>query len=61
MSEIGLYHYTQVYEDAIRASDYRQATIYHVLDLDHGGLWRDLAYNERSRHRAVLLDFMGKG
>lgn len=61
MSEIGLYNYTKVYEDAIRASSYRKATIYHVLNLDHGGLWRDLAHNQRSRHRAVMVEFIRKG
>lgn len=60
VSEIGLYRYTRTYEDAIRASDYRGATIYHVLDLDHGGLWRDLAMNEDSRHRQVMADFILK-
>jgi hypothetical protein len=58
MSEIGLYNYTKTYEEAIRASDYRGATIYHVLDLDHGGLWRDMALNENSRHREVMADFI---
>lgn len=60
VSEIGLYNYTRIYEEAIRASDYRNATIYHVLDLNHGGLWRDLAQNEDSRHRAVMVDFIKK-
>jgi hypothetical protein len=58
MSEIGLYNYTKTYEEAIRASDYRGATIYHVLDLDHGGLWRDMAMNKNSRHREVMADFI---
>lgn len=58
MSEIGLYNYTKTYEEAIRASDYRGATIYHVLDLDHGGLWRDMAFNDKSRHRQVMADFI---
>lgn len=58
VSEIGLYNYTRTYEEAIRASGYRGATIYHVLDLDHGGLWRDLALNENSRHREVMADFI---
>lgn len=58
VSEIGLYRYTKTYEEAIRASDYRGATIYHVLEFDHGGLWRDLALNQESRHRAVIADFI---
>ncbi|WP_020570494.1 alpha/beta hydrolase [Neolewinella persica] len=58
VSEIGLYNYTKTYEEAIRASGYRGATIYHVLDLDHGGLWRDMALNEKSRHREVMADFI---
>ncbi|MEM9526075.1 MAG: alpha/beta hydrolase [Bacteroidota bacterium] len=60
VSEIGLYRYTKIYEEALRASDYRDATIYHVLDLNHGGLWQDLAHNEDSRHRAVIVDFVKK-
>lgn len=58
ISEIGLYNYTKTYEEAIRASEYREATIYHVLDLDHGGLWRDMALNENSRHRRVMASFI---
>ncbi|MEM9928405.1 MAG: alpha/beta hydrolase [Bacteroidota bacterium] len=58
MSEIGLYRYTKTYEEAIRASAYRGATIYHVLDLNHAGLWRDMAMNEESRHRRAMADFI---
>lgn len=58
VSDGALFPYTQVYEARIRASSYRKATIYHVLDLNHGQLWRDLAHNARSRHRSVLVDFI---
>ncbi|MEL7163610.1 MAG: hypothetical protein AAFN92_22825, partial [Bacteroidota bacterium] len=58
VSEIGLYRYTKIYEEALRASEYRAATIYHVLDLNHGGLYRDLRDNENSRHRAMIANFI---
>jgi len=58
ISEIGLYQYTKIYEEAIRASTYRDVAIYHVLDLNHGGLWRDMANNENSLHRKVIIDFI---
>ena len=58
ISEIGLYNYTKIYEEAIRASTYRDVAIYHVLDLNHGGLWRDMSNNERSAHRSVIVDFI---
>ncbi|MTB51478.1 alpha/beta hydrolase [Lewinella sp. W8] len=58
MSEIGLYNYTKIYEEAIRESSYRDVTVHHVLDLNHGGLWRDMSQNQRSHHRMAMVNFI---
>ncbi len=58
VSEGGLFAYTQTFEQQIWESEYRQCQILHVMNLGHGGLWKDLSQNNDSQARKVMVDFI---
>ena len=58
ISEGGLFNYTKVFEEKIWASQYRKCQIFHVLNLDHAGLWNDISNTEDSQTRKVMVDFV---
>ena len=58
ISEGALYNYTNLYEEALWESEYRNCQILHVFDKDHAGLWRDLSHAEESFTREVMLNFI---
>jgi len=58
ISESGLYNYTHLFEEQLRASTYRNCQIVHVFDFDHAGLWRDISFAEYSQTRNLMVDFI---
>jgi acetyl esterase/lipase len=58
VSEGALFNYTKIYEERIWESDFRNCQIYHVFDLDHGGLWKNLSFEKNSQHRNLMVQFI---
>lgn len=61
MSDQNMFNYTQIFEDAIRATDFRDFEVHYVHRLNHGDLWRNLSFAEKSIYRDLIVNFvMGK-
>ncbi len=58
ISEGALFEYTQHFEELIWASEYRDCQILHLLNFDHGGLWRNISKGEASLARDAMIGFI---
>ncbi len=58
MSDNALTGYTKLFEDRLRDIEYADASIIYALDLNHGGLWRDISGAENSVYREAILAFI---
>lgn len=58
ISEGALYNYTNVFEEKIWDSEYRDCQILHVFNFGHAGLWRDLSNAPNSQTRNAMVDFI---
>ncbi len=53
-----LYNYTRLWEDRVRATEFRDMQVIYAYDLSHGGLWKNLSFAENSIYRAHILHFI---
>lgn len=60
-SENMTYNYTRIFENALRATDFRDFEVIHVHKLGHAGLWRNLSFEEQSPYRNRIIEFIKNG
>lgn len=60
ISERQSYSYTIIFEKALRASNAGNAEYLHVHELDHKGLYEDLAQKANSKYRIRIIAFIKK-
>lgn len=53
----GLYSYTHLLQEALRAIDFQSVTFIYV-PLGHGALWRSLSFNQNSIYREHMVQFI---
>lgn len=58
ISESGTYNYTRILEDKIRSSGFEGLEVLHISELDHGGLWKNLSFENTSKHRDKIVSFI---
>jgi hypothetical protein len=65
ISDNNMYNYSKLFEERIRATEFRDMQVIYSYDLSHGGLWRDLSFAEKSIYREIIINFietnLGKG
>lgn len=58
ISENTTYEYTKLFEDKLRASNYRNFQVLHINYMGHGELWKNLSYKEKSTYRDYIIAFV---
>ena len=58
MCDNNLYNYTRLFESKIRETNFRDVQVVYSYYYSHGELWRDLASNERSTYRDIIVAFI---
>lgn len=58
ISENRSFNYTRIFEDQIRATDFRDLLVVHVHKLGHGALWKHLSFEDYSIYREIIIDFI---
>lgn len=58
ISEKNTYKYTRFFEDKIRESGLKNVEVIHIEELGHGQLWRNLSYEENSKYRDKVVEFI---
>lgn len=58
ISENNTYNYTKIFEDKIRAAEYRNFQVLHIHRMGHGELWKHLSYDENSIYRNFIINFI---
>ncbi len=58
MSDNNMYNYTRLFEEKIRETDFREVEVVYAYNLNHGGLWRNLSFEEHSLYRNIIVDFI---
>jgi len=58
MSDNKVAHYTQLFEDRILETEFRDIQVVYSYDLSHGDLWRDISLSDHSPNRAVIVQFI---
>ena len=61
ISDMNMFNYTQIFEDAIRETDFRDFQTVYVHRLNHGDLWRHMSKDKRSIYRDMICDFVLNG
>jgi acetyl esterase/lipase len=58
ISETNTFKYTRLFEDQLRAKEYKKFEVLHIHRLNHGGLWKELSYANKSIYRELIIDFV---
>lgn len=61
MSDMNMFNYTQIFEDAIRETEFRNFQTIYVHRLNHGDLWRHMSLEKHSIYRDMICDFVLNG
>jgi acetyl esterase/lipase len=61
ISDNNLYNYTRLFEDRIRETDFRNVQVMYAYHLSHGGLWKNLSFDNNSIYRKSILHFIRTG
>ncbi len=60
VSETDSYEYTRILERAAKKAAYGNMEFLHVRDKDHSGLFRNLAFSEKSGYRDKIIQYINK-
>lgn len=60
MSDNNVFNYTNLLEDRLRETEFRQLQIVYAYELAHGDLWRDISKAEKSIYRDLMIHFIEK-
>ncbi len=58
ISETNTFKYTRVFEDRLRAREYKALEVLHIHRLNHGELWKHLSFAPQSIYREMIEDFI---
>lgn len=58
ISDNNVYNYSKLFEEKVRATEFRNMQVVYAYDLSHGELWRDLSFSENSIYRTIIVDFI---
>ncbi|MCB0497063.1 MAG: alpha/beta hydrolase [Cyclobacteriaceae bacterium] len=58
ISDNNMYNYSKLFEEKVRATDFRDMQVVYSYNLSHGELWRDLSFNESSIYRELIIGFI---
>ncbi len=58
MCDNNLYNYTRLFEDRIRATEFRDVRVMYAYNFSHSGLWRDLSSDQPSIYRNAIIEFI---
>ena len=61
ISDMNMFNYTQIFEDAIRETEFRNFQTIYVHRLSHGDLWRHMSKEKHSLYRDLVCDFVLNG
>jgi hypothetical protein len=53
-----MYNYSKLFEEKVRATEFRDMQVVYSYDLSHGGLWRNLSFDEDSIYRQIIINFI---
>jgi hypothetical protein len=58
ISDNNMYNYAKLFEDKIRATQFRNMQVVYSYKFSHGELWRDLSFAEKSIYRDIIINFI---
>jgi len=58
MSDNNVYNYSRLFEDRIRATDFRSMQVVYAYDLSHGELWKNISFDDKSMYRQIMINFI---
>jgi len=58
ISDKSTYKYTTFFEDKVRESGFKNFEVIHVQELGHGPLWKNLSFEEQSKYRDRIVEFI---
>ncbi len=58
ISDNNMYNYSKLFEERIRATEFRDIQVVYAYDLSHGELWRNLSFDEESIYRHLIINFI---
>jgi acetyl esterase/lipase len=58
ISESNTYPYATFFEEKIRQSEFKKVEVHHFQEMTHGGLWKHMSFQDQSKYRDVLIQFI---
>jgi hypothetical protein len=58
ISESNTYPYATFFEDKIRQSGFKKLEVHHFQEMTHGGLWKHISFEDKSKYRDVMVGFI---
>lgn len=58
ISDNNMYNYSKLFEEKVRKTEFRNMQVVYSYDLSHGGLWRNLSFDENSIYRQIIINFI---
>jgi hypothetical protein len=58
ISDNNMYNYSKLFEEKVRMTEFRNMQVVYSYDLSHGGLWRNLSFDEHSIYRQIIISFI---
>lgn len=58
ISDNNMYNYSKLFEEKVRMTEFRNMQVVYSYDLSHGGLWRNLSFDEQSIYRQIIINFI---
>ncbi|QHT70350.1 alpha/beta hydrolase [Rhodocytophaga rosea] len=58
ISESNTYPYATFFEEKIRQSGFKKMEVHHFQEMTHGGLWKHMSFQDQSKYRDVLIQFI---
>ncbi|MGR3808953.1 alpha/beta hydrolase fold domain-containing protein [Jiulongibacter sp. NS-SX5] len=58
ISDNNMYNYSKLFEEKVRTTEFRKMQVVYAYDLSHGGLWRNLSFEEHSIYRQIIVNFI---
>lgn len=58
ISDNNMYNYSRIFEKKVRTTEFRKMQVVYAYDLSHGGLWRNLSFDEQSIYRQIIINFI---
>ncbi len=60
ITDAGLTNYTRIFENGLKDAGFKNYEVHYETELGHGALWRHLSFDEESKYRQMMIDFIHK-